>query len=59
MPLVGFDVVLHPAAGAVGPLVQALAPAGGDIRHDEANIDALVARFDTGDDARDQLSAPS
>ncbi len=57
MALVGFDVVLHPAAGAVGPLVQAFAPACGDVRHDETDIDALVARFDTGDDAPDPRPA--
>jgi hypothetical protein len=57
VPLIGFDVVRHLATGTVGPLIQALAPAGGEVGHDEADIDALVARFDADDDAPDPRPA--
>jgi hypothetical protein len=57
VPLIGFDVVLHLATGTVGPLIQALAPAGGEVGHDEADLDALVARFDADDDAPDPRPA--
>jgi hypothetical protein len=41
----------------IDTLVQALAPTCHDVGHDEADIDALGACFDTGDDATDPRPA--
>src|SRR3954447_6235511 len=59
MALVGFDVVLHPAAGTVGPLVQALTPASCDTMKRTSTPWSPASARTTMRRTRDQLSAPS